>query len=150
MKKSLIAVTIVILVFSLGACAELLDMLMGGVEEPVSIQQRLTSFVEKLNSDDRSTVYQDLHPDSESYDQQTAAYWDDLFPLTEQDYSITYAAPVEGTVTGTQVMTTVIGYFVADVATEDTLVITFKQSGEDWYILSITREGTELFRKIGL
>ena len=39
------------------------------VEEPVSIEERISMFEDDLNGDDRSDLYTHFHPDTESYDQ---------------------------------------------------------------------------------
>jgi len=152
MKKIMFIVSIVVIAFVLASCGDLLSLIPGTTPSPATIQETLESFVEKLNSEDRSTIYLDLHPDAESADQTTSGYWDTLFSQDDQPFSIPYVAPTDGTETGTKVMETTITYVVQGLTeTTDNVTITFKQDADsNWLIYSFYREGTELFKKINL
>lgn len=152
MKKSLVVLTIVILVFSFSSC-ELLMFFLENAE--VTIQDRLASFEDKLDSFDRSDVWEDTHPDSEMYDQQTNETWDYYFPTDYLPYSIDYVEPTAGTEAGTMVMETEVSYTVYSESTTTPITITFLEDGEDfWYIyridLEVSGTMTNIFRKIDL
>lgn len=145
MKKTLFIVAVILSAFLLASCGDLLAGLLGGLEDPVTISERLEGFVTKINNEQWDSIYQDMHPDALNYDQsKEGTFWSDLF--TNENYAIPYATPTTG---ADSVMTTTMTYDIGDTEFSDNVTITFRQSGEDWYIYKIEREGTELFRRIG-
>jgi hypothetical protein len=130
--------------------------LLGGGTDPVSIEKRTQNFEDGLNSDDRSDLYEEFHPDAQNYSSiKAASYWDDstFFTQDYQPFSIssttTSAAASDGTktVNGTLSYTTGAGSISKDIVFTMKLGDESTDTAEVWYIYKIEVDGTLIIRK---
>lgn len=86
MRKVLGLVLLVLIVFSLSSCEELLGALLGGVStEPTTMSARITAFQDELNTDDDGfdSMYLHYHTEAVGYDNLiSASVWDAAFNST--------------------------------------------------------------------
>ncbi|MBB6478734.1 hypothetical protein [Spirochaeta isovalerica] len=112
----------------------------------LSSSERLEAFEDELNGSSRTTTVNHIHPDALGYSSINEAFWDGG-PLSAAnrpfDFSgVVLGAENNGIIIGTGIMTNNSG--------DQTInSIQFKESpvgSNDWYILSIMINGSEIFQ----
>lgn len=134
LKATLIAVTVV---FAFTGC----DLF----NTSVSPSERVSMFVSDLNSSNRSTIYQNFHPDADDSDNvKTPIWWDNFFSYTYAPYSISMV--FYGESNGVKTYT---GTITTDISSYDDLLIKFKEENsgnENWLITYIYFNNNEALK----
>jgi hypothetical protein len=79
--------------------------------EPTTIDECISSFMDDINSQDRSGVYENLDPDAAQYAQaKTALLWNFYFPLGEIPYTLSGKSKSGSTVTASLTSSTGVTY----------------------------------------
>ncbi len=106
-------------------------------DESVSIEERISMFMDDINSLDRSSVYKNIHPDADQYDAcKPDTYWNTRFQTSAISYSLSSTSKSGGTYTATINSTGAWGY------DGRTAVFAMLEDDEDvWKIKEITIDG---------
>ena len=127
MKHKLIIIKIILLI--------LISLIFYACTSTVSIDERITNFINDLNSSDRSSTYLNFHETlTNDYNAiKSAGYWDAAFIQSWQLYNITnYTTTMNSDTTAT-----ISGTFKHALDSGSVILLEMAKSGDDWYIKTL-------------